>query len=73
MTPTPKGPPPHLPDRRHNYTLREMLEEFVSHARDVAARSATMTAEEREQAEQRLEWLADEVWRIASSGETPPE
>jgi len=32
-----------------------------------------MTAEEREQAEQRLEWLADEVWRIASSGETPPE
>jgi DNA gyrase/topoisomerase IV subunit A len=62
-----------LPERRHNYTLREMLEEFVAHARDVAARVATMTAEEREQAEQRLEWLADEVWRIASSGETPPE
>jgi bacterioferritin (cytochrome b1) len=62
-----------LPERRHNYTLREMLEEFVAHARDVAARVATMMAEEREQAEQRLEWLADEVWRIASSGETPPE
>lgn len=73
MTPTPQGPPSHLPERRHNYTLREMLEEFVAHARDVAARVATMTAEEREQAEQRLEWLADEVWRIASSGETPPE
>jgi hypothetical protein len=70
---TTKGPPPHLPERRRNYTLREMLEEFVAHARDVAARVATMTPEEREQAEQRLEWLADEVWRIASSGETPPE
>jgi len=70
---TPKGPPPDLPERRRNYTLREVLEEFVAHARDVAARTATMTAAEREQAEQRLEWLADEVWRIASSGETPPE
>jgi len=70
---TPKGPPPDLPERRRNYTLREILEEFVAYARDVAARAATMTAEEREQAEQRLEWLADEVWRIASSGEAPPE
>jgi len=70
---TPKGPPPDLPERRRNYTLREILEEFVSHARDVAARAATMTAAEREQAGQRLEWLSDEVWRIASSGEAPPE
>ncbi|HTH65162.1 MAG TPA: hypothetical protein VL563_10765 [Gemmatimonadales bacterium] len=68
---TPKGPPP--PERRRNYSLREILEEFVGHARDVAARAATMTPEEREQAQQRLEWLADEIWRIASSGEAPPE
>ncbi len=68
---TRKGLPP--PDRRSNYTLREILEEFVGHARDVASRVATMTPEEREQAEQRLEWLADEVWRVASSGETGPE
>ena len=68
---TPKGPPP--PERRHNYSLREILEEFVGHARDVAARAATMTPEEREQAQQRLEWLADEVWRIASSEGIPPE
>ena len=68
---TRKGPPP--PERRQNYTLREILEEFVGHARDVAARAAAMTPEEREQAVQRLEWLADEVWRIASSGETSPE
>ena len=68
---TPKGPPP--PERRHNYTLREILQEFVTHARNIAAQARTMTPEEREQAEQRLEWLADEVWRIASGGETPPE
>jgi len=70
---TPKGPPPHTPDRRHNYTLREILEEFVAYARDVVARAATMTVEQREEAEQRLEWLAEEVWRIASGGETPSE
>lgn len=68
---TPKGPT--TPERRHNYTLREILDEFFQHARDVASQVATMTPEEREQAQQRLEWLADEVWRIASSGEPPPK
>lgn len=67
---TPKPPPP---ERRHNFTLREMLEEFVSHARDIAARAATMTPDERDRAVERLEWLADEVWRIASGGEPGPE
>lgn len=71
---TPKGsPPPELPERRRNYTLREILEELVAHARDIAARVATMKPEEREQAQRRLEWLADEVWRIVSSGEAGPE
>jgi len=68
---TPKGSP--APERRHNYTLREILEEFVGHARAVATRAAAMTPEEHDEAQQRLEWLADEVWRIASSPETPPE
>jgi DNA gyrase/topoisomerase IV subunit A len=65
-----RGPPP---ERRHNYTLREILEEFVGHARDVAARTKAMTSEELEQAQERLEWLADEVWRIATTEEQPPE
>lgn len=65
-----RGPPP---ERRHNYTLREILEEFVGHARDVAARTQSMSSEELEQAQQRLEWLADEVWRIATTAERPPE
>ena len=60
-------------ERRHNYTLREILEEFVGHARAVATRANTMTPGELEQAQARLEWLADEVWRLATSQEQPKE
>jgi hypothetical protein len=31
-----------------------------------------MTPQELEYAQQRLEWLADEVWRVATGGEEPP-
>jgi hypothetical protein len=54
-------------ERRHNLTLREILEELVTHARDVASRAKSMSAEELERAQERLEWLADEVWRVATS------
>jgi hypothetical protein len=60
-------------ERRHNYTLREILEELVTHARDVASRAKSMSAEELERAQERLEWLADEVWRVATSEGTPLE
>ena len=61
-------------ERRHNHTLREILGELVEHARDIAKRAATMTPEELEQAQERLEWLADEVWRVATGpGSPPPE
>ena len=53
-------------ERRHNHTLREVLDELVDHARDIAQRARSMSAEELEQAQERLEWLADEVWRIAT-------
>jgi hypothetical protein len=53
--------------------LREVLDELVNHARDIAQRARTMSAEEVEQAQERLEWLADEVWRIATGPEPPPE
>jgi len=59
-------------ERRHNHTLREILGELVEHARDVAQRAGTMTPEELEQAQERLEWLADEVWRVATGPEPPP-
>lgn len=68
---TPRGGAPS--ERRHNYTLREILEELVGHARDVANRAKSMTPAELERAQQRLEWLADEVWRVATEQLPPSE
>lgn len=59
-------------ERRQNHTLREVLGDLVSHARDIAQRAGTMTPAQLEQAQERLEWLADEVWRIATGPEPPP-
>jgi DNA gyrase/topoisomerase IV subunit A len=61
------------PERRRNYTLREVLDEFVGHARSVTTRAKSMTPEELERAQERLEWLADEVWRVATERQPPPE
>jgi len=59
-------------ERRANRPLREVLDDLLEHARDIARRTATMTAAERDYAQQRLEWLADEVWRAATA-EAPGE
>jgi hypothetical protein len=59
-------------ERRHNRPLREVLDELLHHSRDVTQRSKTMTAAELDYAQQRLEWLADEVWRLAA-GALPPD
>jgi hypothetical protein len=56
------------PERRRNLTLRELLDELLLHVRAVARRSSTMTPEELEHAQQRLEWLAEEIWRSATRG-----
>ena len=65
MTPKPRA------ERRANRPLREALEDLLQHARDVARRAKRMTAAELDYAQQRLEWLADEVWRVATGGEPP--
>lgn len=52
-------------ERRHNRSLREVLDDLLAHARDIARRVKDMTPEEMDYAQQRLEWLADEVWRVA--------
>ena len=57
-------------ERRHNRSLREVLDDLLQHSREVARRAKTMTAAELDYAQQRLEWLADEVWRAASGGES---
>lgn len=60
-------------DRRRNRPLREVLDELLGHAREIARRAKAMTPAELDYAQQRLEWLADEVWRVATGDATPPE
>jgi len=71
--PAPTPTPPGQGERRHNRPLREGLDELLSHTRDIARRAKKMTPEELDYAQQRLEWLADEVWRVATGEATPPE
>jgi hypothetical protein len=59
-------------ERRRNQPLRELLDELLEHTRDIARRSKDMTPQELEYAQQRLQWLADEVWRVATGGEQRP-
>ena len=60
-------------ERRRNRPLREVLDELLGHAREIARRAKAMTPAELDYAQQRLEWLADEVWRVATGEATPPE
>ncbi len=69
MTPRPKKPP----ERRRNRPLREVLDELLTHAREIARRAKAMSPAELDYAQQRLEWLADEVWRVATGESAPPE
>lgn len=55
-------------DRRERRELRELLDELVSHVRALTRAHSTMRAEEIHYAQQRLEWLADEIWRSATEG-----
>ncbi len=58
-------------ERRQNRELREVLDELVEHVRHVARNVKDLNAQELQYAEERLEWLAEEVWRLALEGETP--
>jgi len=56
-------------DRRSNHGLREVLDDLIAHVREIARRRDEMGASEIEYAQQRLEWLADEAWRLAREGD----
>ncbi len=56
-------------ERRVNRELREVLDELVEHVRYVARNVQTMSKQDLEYAEERLEWLADEVWRAATEAD----
>src|SRR3989440_1274456 len=58
-------------ERRQNRPLREVLDDLLGHAREIARRAKEMTPAELDYAQQRLEWLADEVWRGAPGGGAP--
>ena len=58
-------------ERRVNRELREVLDELVEHVRYVARNVQTMSKQDLEYAEERLEWLADEVWRAATDARRP--
>jgi hypothetical protein len=60
-------------ERRKNRPLREVLDDLLAHTREIARRAKVMTPAELDYAQTRLEWLADEVWRVATGEATPPE
>ena len=50
-------------ERRRDPLLRDLLDELVDHVRNVAQGATVMRREELEYAQDRLEWLADEIWQ----------
>ncbi|GAC1650913.1 MAG: hypothetical protein NVS4B3_10470 [Gemmatimonadaceae bacterium] len=59
--------PPHG-ERRQNRALREQLDELIGLVRRLARQAATMSPSDLNHSQERLEWLADEVWRTITIG-----
>ncbi len=54
---------PKREERRRDATLRELLDELIQHVRNVSANAKVMPQTELDYAQDRLEWLADEIWQ----------
>jgi hypothetical protein len=54
-------------ERRQNVALRELLDEMIQLSRHLSNHAATLPANELAYARERLEWLADEIWRHVTS------
>ncbi len=67
MSPTPG--PGKGDERRHNLALRELVQDLLIHVRDLAQKARTMSDQDLDYSQQRLEWLADEVWRAVTEME----
>ncbi len=67
---TPDGPDPQG-ERRTNRTLRELLDELIGLVRHLARHSSHMSQVELDYAQQRMEWLADEIWSAAVEPDGP--
>ena len=69
MTPASNKPPAGEPERRRQPELREVIQELLDHIRDLAGRARNLSEMDLEYSQQRLEWLADEVWRTLLENE----
>ena len=56
-------------ERRQNQSLRELLDDLLDHVRELAKNASTASPDDLDYAQQRLEWLADEIWRAATRGD----
>lgn len=62
--------PGELPnERRANIALRELLDELLQLTRHLARNASTMKPAELAYARERMEWLSDEIWEIATRAE----
>lgn len=59
-----------IDERRVNQSLRELLDDLLEHVRELSNNAAEMPTAELEYSQQRLEWLADEIWRAAIRAES---
>lgn len=59
--------PGKLPERRSNFELREVLDEFLELTRHLARHARELPDDEMADVVGRLEWLADEVVRITTA------
>jgi len=67
MSTGPAQGPPHIPERRSNFELRDVLDEFLHHTRHLARHARDLPQAELQAIVGRLEWLADEVVRITTA------
>lgn len=55
-------------ERRWNLELRTRLDEIREIARNLSRQAAEMSPDELQAQQDRIEWLADEIWRAAVYG-----
>jgi hypothetical protein len=61
---------PDTPERRQQFALRDAVQDLLDHVRMLSRRGRELPPEELDYAQERLEWLADEVWRTLTEMES---
>lgn len=58
-------------ERRRNHALREVLDEFIAEVRTFASEGGRLSPHESSYLVERLEWLTEEIIRLASQEPGP--